>query len=52
MTEHTQAERNDAPHIPIREATARLKVILQECAEDDDKRKHYFGYFRTSDGDL
>ena len=37
---------------PIKDAITLLKAILKECAEDDAKRKLYFGYFETSDGDL
>jgi hypothetical protein len=34
------------------EAKARLEAMIAESKEDDEKRKLYFGYFQTSDGDL
>lgn len=46
-----EAER--APNVlSVGESVARLKAILAEAANDDEKRRRYFGYFQTSDGDL
>ncbi|GMO40878.1 hypothetical protein [Bradyrhizobium sp. TM233] len=42
----------EKPPVSIREAAARLKAIVAECMADEEKRKLYFGYFVTSDGDL
>lgn len=33
-------------------AKARIEARIAEVKEDDEKRKLYFGYFETSDGDL
>lgn len=52
MAEHTQDVRDGTPPLSVREAVTRLRAILRECAEDDEKRKLYFGYFKTSRGDL
>lgn len=42
----------EKPPASIREAIARLKTIIAESEADDEKRKLYFGYFETSDGDI
>lgn len=36
----------------FREVVARLKAVLAEAKEDDEKRKLHFGYFETSEGNL
>ncbi|TCU75108.1 hypothetical protein EDE08_103325 [Bradyrhizobium sp. R2.2-H] len=42
----------EKPPVSVREAVARLKAIVAESMADENKRKLYFGYFETSDGDL
>lgn len=48
VRDHTCA----AKTLSAREIVARLKVMIAEAKEDDEKRKQYFGYFETSEGDL
>lgn len=38
--------------LSVREAVAQLKAIVAETQDDEAKRKQYFGYFETSEGDL
>lgn len=42
----------EKPPVSLREAVARVKAIIAESEADDEKRKFYFGYCETSEGDL
>lgn len=54
MTKHHESVRETRTHAvaSLREAKARLEAMIAESKEDDEKRKLYFGYFETSQGDL